>query len=232
MWGKQKAQEIPITCSLIHAPVVYIEPTPRAKIELLMKEYTHQEWLAYLTGRISEKDNIFVEDISVPPHKEASGASAEAEPFHIPENCVGFIHSHHGMGAFHSGTDQSYVDKNYPVSITVAKNGGSELVYDGVSYTRTPCGKDTTLKATVKYVQPKALFDQDGFLKEAKANIDKGKKVYQSKVVGAVYPRHSITKELLPYSGYRDSFEYTVDGKGHVLSQKDLEEIERQIWKD
>jgi len=232
MWGKQKAQEERITCSLIHAPVVYIEPTPRAKIELLMKEYTHQEWLAYLTGRISEKDNIFVEDISVPPHKEVSGASAEAEPFHVPENCVGFIHSHHSMGAFHSGTDQSYVDKNYPVSITVARNGGSELAYDGVSYTRTPCGKDTTLKATVKYVQPQPLFDSKEWLTEAKTNIDKGRKIYQPKIVGAVYPGYSMSKELLPYADYQDSFEYTVDGKGCVLTQKELEEMERQIWKD
>uniref|UniRef100_A0A6M3KBB0 Putative prokaryotic JAB domain contining protein n=1 Tax=viral metagenome TaxID=1070528 RepID=A0A6M3KBB0_9ZZZZ len=232
MWGKQQAQEAQITCSLIHNPVVYIESTPRAKIELLMKEYPHQEWLAYLTGRISEKENIFVEDISIPPHKEASGASAEAEPFHTPENCVGFIHSHHTMGAFHSGIDQSHVDKNYPVSITVAKNGGNELVYDGVSYTQTPCGKDTTLKATVKYVQPSPLFDSKKWLTEAKANIDKGRKIYQPKVVGAVYPRHSISKEPLLYSDYTDSFGYTVDGQGFVLTQKELEEMERQIWKD
>jgi len=81
MWGKPEKVEERITCSLVKAPDVYIEPIPRSKISILMGEYPHQEWLAYLSGRLSEQGNIFVEDISIPPHSEASGASAEAEPF-------------------------------------------------------------------------------------------------------------------------------------------------------
>lgn len=165
-----------IECSLCKSPDIYLEVAPRQKIELLMEAYPSQEWLGYLKGRISEKKNVFVEDLEIPPHKEANGASAEAEPFHIPKDCVGIIHSHHSMGAFHSGTDQTYVDKNFPVSITVARRTG-QLEFDAVSYTVTLCGKATTGKSTVKYVQPKPLFDTEVWLSEAKGNIDKGKRV-------------------------------------------------------
>jgi RecG-like helicase len=124
-----------------------------------------------------------VEDIAVPPHKESNYASAEAEPFNVPNNCIGVIHSHHTMGAFHSGTDQTHVDRNFPVSITVAKQSDN-LTYDAVSVQTTPCGKTVSLKGEVKYVQPKPTFDEDEWLKVAKENIDKGqyKGVYAGQV--------------------------------------------------
>ena len=237
MWKVDKEQESAIQCSLIKSPTVYIEPIPRQKIQLLMSEYTHQEWLAYLKGRISEKDNIFVEDILVPPHAEASGGSAEAEPFHIPKDCVGIIHSHHGMGAFHSGTDQSYVDKNFPVSITVARGNG-DLTFDAVSYTQTPCGKGTTLKSSVKYVQPQLPFDKDTFLKESKKNIDKGKRVYvrtEGEYDYGVAGCMGRGFEAKPNAGERPYVpvryrlpspkDITVDGRGHPLSQTEIDDI-------
>ncbi len=191
------AQPDRITCSLCKEPVVYIEVMPKQKIELLMEAYPHQEWFAYLAGTKSEQGNIFVTDISVPPHKAASGGYAEAEApvynpetklytFHAPENCVGVIHSHNSMGAFHSGTDDANVDRNYPVSITVAKRPGQNLEFDTVSFLVTPCGKATTGKAVVKYVAPKPLFDTETWLTGAKANIDK---------------RQSVTVRVIPQTG-------------------------------
>jgi len=224
MWGKPSTIEPTIQCSLVKAPTIYIENTPRQKIQLLMNEYTHQEWLAYLTGKISEKENIFVGDIVVPPHESATGASAEAEPFHIPENCVGIIHSHHGMGAFHSGTDQSYVDKNFPVSIVVSRNK-TDFVYDAVSYTQTPCGKNLTLKCDVKYVQPPPTFDKDVFLKEAKENIDKGKIAYVPRLQER-QPLYTHRPLNAPYVPVRFRFPYYTDEHGHVLSKKELEALD------
>lgn len=181
MWGKGDAEEI--KCSEVgQAPDIYIEAVPRQKIAYLMEAYHHQEWLAYMVGKESDKGNFFVEDLSIPPHKFAGGGSAEAEPFNIPERCIGVIHSHHGMGAFHSGTDQAYVDRNFPISITVARGTGESLTFDAISVKKTPCGKRARLKCDVYYVQPPPLFDKDEFLKKAKENIDKGKGVY-------VYPR-------------------------------------------
>ncbi len=218
MWGKPKIAEETIQCSLVNSPIIYIEATPKHKIQLLMNEYTHQEWLAYLKGRISEKSNIFVEDISIPPHASASGGEAEAEPFHIPKDCVGVIHSHHGMGAFHSGTDQAYVDKNFPVSITVARSN-SELVYDAVSYSQTPCGKSVTTKCSVKYVQPQPTFDKDKFLKKAKGNIDKGRRIYQPVVINRGTPYVPVRHRL---SGLGDVI---IGADGHVLSQREMEDL-------
>ena len=175
-WGKANTEENKVVCSEVSAPDIYIEPIPRQKIAYLMEEYPHQEWLAYLVGRKSDHENFFVEDISVPPHAEASAASAEAEPFNVPEECIGIIHSHHRMGAFHSPTDKNYVDRNFPVSITVAFGEGSSLTYDALSYQKTPCGKRIVLDCTVKYVQPPPSFDKDKFLEGAKGNIEKAHK--------------------------------------------------------
>ncbi len=176
-WGKADTETEKVVCSEVSVPDIYIEAIPRQKIGYLMEEYPHQEWLAYLVGKKSDHEKFFVEDISIPPHTESSMASAEAEPFHIPDKCIGIIHSHHRMGAFHSATDRDYVDKNFPVSITVAFGEGSNLAYDALSYQITPCGKRIVLDCTVKYVQPPPLFNKDKFLNKAKENIEKAHKV-------------------------------------------------------
>ena len=169
-WCTKRSNDNLVNCSLCKAPVIFLEPLARQKIEVLMDAYPHQEWLDYLVGSMPDKESLFVEDLVIPLHKESNGCSVEAEPFYIPKNCIGVIHSHHSMGAFHSDIDQSYVDRNFPVSITVAKKTGS-LEYDAVCYEVTPCGKPTLSKSTVKYVPPKPLFDVKAFLEEAKRNI-------------------------------------------------------------
>jgi len=179
-WGEKQRAEENVTCSLVGKPDIYLELMARQKITLLMNEYKHNEWLAYLLGRISEQKNFFVEDIVVPPHKESMYASAEAEPFNIPANCIGVIHSHHTMGAFHSGTDQTHVDRNFPMSITVAESNGN-LTWDAVSIQNTPCGKPLALKCDIKYIQPEPAFDEKEWLEAAKKNIDKGQTVYAYK---------------------------------------------------
>ena len=162
-----------LRCSLVEIDKVHVEPIPREKIELLMKEYPHQEWMAYLVGE--KKENSYrVKDIAVPPHAYAGAGSAEAEPFSQPEGCVGVIHSHHGMGAFHSGTDHNHVDRNYPISVTVARKA-RELEWDVATFAVTPCGKALEGKSEISFLNPKPLFNHKAFLDEAKANIRKGK---------------------------------------------------------
>ena len=216
---KKESNNGAVQCSFIKTPTVYIEPMVRHKIELLMKEYSHQEWLGYLMGRVSEKENFFVENLTIPPHKEAFPGSAEAEPFHIPKNCIGVIHSHHTMGAFHSGTDQNYVDKNFLVSITVAKKAGQELEFDAISYQTTLCGKGTTVKCPVKYVLPPPLFDTEGFLEKAKGNIDKGKRIF-TPYQGA--QSYKPPEPKIPC--------YRVDALGNVMTQKEIDDVMNNIW--
>ena len=227
MWHTKEPMEQQVSCSLAKSPDIYIEAIPRQKIEYLLDAYPHREWLGYLVGTIGNK-SVFVSELSIPPHREASGASAEAEPFNIPENCVGVIHSHHSMGAFHSGTDQNFVDKNFPVSITVACKGGRQLEFDAVSYIITPCGKASTGKSAVKYVLPKPLFDKDTFLAEAKKNINQGIREFQlsdnwgdNKQLPS--PRGNGHKVRVYAQQIPVGADYTVDENGNVLTGKELE---------
>ena len=217
-----------VNCSLTPKPDIFIEPIPKDKIDILMEEYSHQEWLGYLVGRIAETGNFFVEDIVIPPHAEASGASAEAEPFNIPENCIGIIHSHHGMGAFHSGTDRSYVDKNFPTSITVALKSG-DLEFDAVSYQVTPCDRRTTNDCDVRFVSPPPLFDEEKWLGEAKDNIKKGEnnRVY-------FYPSRPITKSVTQEEINADEEEIMgfLDKEGNIITRKEYNEHMRGIYPD
>lgn len=188
-WGQDQRGEEEVTCSLVGEPKVLLNLTSKYKIHFLMDEYPGREWLGYLVGSITAEGHFIIEDLTIPPHKESTYSSAEAEPFNIPGDCVGFIHSHHRMGAFHSSTDQTHVDRNYPLSITVAKGTDGKIEYDAVSHTQTPCGKAVCIKATVKYLSPDPTFDTEVWLKEAKENIDKGweTKVYDGKVLYPIY---------------------------------------------
>lgn len=243
MWKTTREITPAIQCSLCPATDVYIEPVGRQKIELLMEAYPNQEWFAYLVGK-HNKRGFFVEDIFVPEHSYVNGSSAEAVPpvydkktgaytYPHPANCIGVIHSHHTMGAFHSGTDDAYVDKNYPISICVAKRTGvATLEYDSVCFLTTPCGKATTGKATVKYVSMRPLFNTDAWLKTAKTNIEKGKRVvYQNSLTpNYLHPRGAVT-DLLLYRG-KDGEETVLDKDlvvvdGLVMSRADALEYKR-----
>lgn len=230
-WKVKKENNTPIQCSLIKSPTIFIEFTPRRKIELLMTKYPHQEWLGYLVGRISEKENYFVEDLVIPPHTEAYAASAEAEPFHIPDNCIGVIHSHHSMGAFHSGTDDTHVDRNFPISITVATGKGQGLEYDAVSHQTTPCGKDTTSKGVVKYVSPEPSFDTEAFTKGAVDNIDKGKRAlythYESPYQQGRFPPAvgKVRRHIPVYPG-----EYLIGEGGEIVTEEEYQAALDRIW--
>jgi len=176
---KTGAKEEKVTCSLVKSIGIYLDLTPRQKIQLLMDKYQYKEWIGYLVGEFYDNGDLYVSDVVIPPHEEASGASATAEPHHHPEKCVGIIHSHNSMGAFHSGTDHEYVDGNYPVSITVAKKANSPLEWDADMVTETPCGKKVRFDCQVYYLAPEPSFDTEKWLEEACKNVEKGTKTAQ-----------------------------------------------------
>ena len=209
-----KEQEL-VTCSLVKDFELFIEPVPRQKIELLMRKYTNREWLGYIVG-VERTGTYFMEDLIIPPHKLSSGAMAEAEPFNTPEKCIGFIHSHHSMGAFHSSVDDDYVDRNYPISVTVSMNG-NKLDFSLVSFTKTPCGKTVKIKGVVRYVRPEPLFNEDEWLKESCINIDKGKEIVSKNVYkrfpdNGVYTRQLKGKVYDPFlERYREDLPEVTD---------------------
>ena len=131
------------------------------------------------------------------------------------------------MGAFHSGTDQDYVDKNFPVSITVAKKGQGGLEFDAVSHQTTQCGKGTTGKGTVKYVAPTPTFDTEAFMKEAEDNIDKGKRPLY-------LPSAEVHRRAVVYRDYGMGYqnEGYINTDGSVMSEKEYQRHIKEIWED
>ncbi len=188
-----KCETDEVKCSLVEKTTIVLSLRVQDKVRLLMQEYPSQEWLGYLTGKVTDK--ITCTDLVIPPHEEANSGTAAAEPFTQPEHCVGVIHSHHTMGAFHSGVDQAHVDKNFGCSITVAKRG-SELEFSSVAIGQTPCGKATVVDCQLKLQIMRPTFDVRAFLKEAKANIDRGKKEFQQDLHTA-----EVIKALKEYRG-------------------------------
>jgi hypothetical protein len=235
-WGKEQKPVEKITCSLVCSPKVYLEPVPKQKLEYLMEEYPSQEWLAYMKGRISKEGNFHIEDLYVPPHASASGGSAEAEPFTQPKNCLGVMHSHHHMGAFHSGTDDSHVDRNYPLSITVAFGQGKALTFSAISFNKTPCGKELMVNCTVFYVANKPLFNKEAFLSHAKKNIEKGKPDLSQYYQGMgfcqdtngvyVYGKDNYIPAKYRIKDAKDNLETIVtDKEGHVLGKEEVQDL-------
>ena len=164
MWKVQR-EEVE-ECSLVELPIITLKTLPSWKILLLQRRF-HHEWIAHLVGR-KEGNEYTIDDLVIPFHQMANFASAEAEPSQQPENCIGIIHSHGTLGAFHSGTDDAYVDRNYPISITVS--GIITLELDALVNLKTPCGR-WMLEAVCVQVATGPLFDLDLFLRDAEAKI-------------------------------------------------------------
>jgi hypothetical protein len=76
------------------------------------------EFVVFLLGARSEA-KARVTGVYV-PQQTVSSADVEADEAFDPARFVGIAHSHHGMGAFHSATDERGVD-NAPISIVMSK---------------------------------------------------------------------------------------------------------------
>ncbi len=161
-----------VQCSLVQRPTVFMSPLVQAKLKLLMEAYPHQEWCGYLQGQ-RLNSHFWIRDIAIPPHEERSSAHCLAEPFHTPKDTVGFLHSHHQMGAFHSGQDARTVDVNYELSITIAKRSGqSSIEYDSITTVNTICNHKVLVRTGLILVEG-SYFLPIGWLVKAKENIDK-----------------------------------------------------------
>lgn len=151
-------------CSKCAASVVVeIEPLVKAKIDALMKEYAHREWLGYLIG-----EGFRVKDIVIPNQTAtATSVTDVVVPPEWPANIVirGVIHSHHHMGIGFSGTDDEWINQNHDISILVNHNKMEAQVRQ-----RTACGAMLISKADVRVVYP-STFSLEDFIAEAKERI-------------------------------------------------------------
>ena len=126
---------------------VYVTPTAYSKITALM-EHFDVEWLGYLIGKW-EGDNVHVTDLSIPEQKTTGGSVDHVEG-ELPRGHVGVIHSHVRMGAFFSGTDDTWINDNHNVSIVVSKkNGVANLDFKTQVRKKVPCGANMLMEMNV-----------------------------------------------------------------------------------
>lgn len=142
--------------------IITLSRKVKSKIDFLMKRFPNTEWLAYLTG---DKETMIVSDMII-PKQSVSTANVFVIERPVDENIIGVIHSHHGMGAFFSGTDDSYINMNNDMSIVVAHNG-----YKAIVKWKTPCGHICFIDATVN-IEVEKLFCEDKFTQSIEENIN------------------------------------------------------------
>ena len=102
------------------------------------------EFACYLLGTL-EGTRPMIDDYYI-PEQEASYAFVEITedfpPEEIRSRIIGHLHSHHTMGAFHSGTDED--NMNWPINIVISTKG-----YVCTTRRRTACGRFIRNKAEV-----------------------------------------------------------------------------------
>lgn len=142
---------------------VKISPLVRKKITFLMKKFQGIEWLAYLIGT-----DLVVSDLFIPNQTVASASvNVDADTPLPMVPMIGVIHSHHGMGAFFSGTDDAYINGNHNISIVVSNTEMKAQVR-----MKTPCGALRTLPANVA-IDFNVELDEVAFEKEVDDAVTK-----------------------------------------------------------
>lgn len=143
------------------------------KIKVLMRTFTNLEWLGYLVGEIDhDRQNVYVEDIIIPKQMVSYGAVTNVEyEWNEGLPIIGVIHSHHGMGAFFSGTDDAYINQNHDVSIVVASNPRSPI--KGQVRVKAQCGKYFICEKVTFAVNSPLVLDVGAFMEVIRTNIQK-----------------------------------------------------------
>jgi proteasome lid subunit RPN8/RPN11 len=125
----------------------------RQKIQELVAAYPNLEWAAGLIGR-HEENKWIVDDIFV-PEQEVHSCTVELTDEGNRElaktKCIGWMHSHNSMAAFHSPKDDNN-SKMFDVSVTV----NNKLETDARVKVHLPCGKFGMAKAAVVFEVPVA----------------------------------------------------------------------------
>ena len=138
------------------------------KIEVGLEELKHSEWLAYLLGRVNGF-SAQVDDLLVPSQSVTVASVAVLE---TPENpaIIGTVHTHPGgLSNGFSGTDESFILGNWPVSILAGTNG-----YKGIIRANLPCGAEMSLDANVQVELPPGA---EGFKQELQEKVQQDNRV-------------------------------------------------------
>jgi len=152
-------------CGLIdeeRTPLIFIPVEIHTKIVAMSDAMGHMEWLGYLRGKAAG-ENYSITDVYV-PEQEVSSGSVEVTGRIEFNDVVGTVHSHHGMGAFFSGTDDEFIGNNHDVMIVY---GSGE--YKARIRRLLKCGSYINLDAEIRIFSPEVNVDE--FIKESKKRI-------------------------------------------------------------
>lgn len=105
------------------------------EIQLIANAMGSTEFAVYLLGRIDNTMPVITGYYL--PEQTVNAARVNITEDFLPEDIaphvIGHLHSHHGMGAFHSGQDEESM--NYKVNIVISSSG-----YVANTRLMTPCG--------------------------------------------------------------------------------------------
>jgi hypothetical protein len=119
-------------------------------LQTLMVKIGVKEYAAYLLGEIQADGVPYVHDYYI-PEQEVTAVEADilevVLPADIRDMRIGWLHSHHGMGAFHSGRDEDSM--NYPLNVVISHTG-----YVATYRHITSCGRIMRSKVEIILVEP------------------------------------------------------------------------------
>jgi len=151
---------------------IYMLPKVNQKIDILMGLMTNIEWSAYLLGDINHKQKIvYCYDLILPLSQYNTVGNVDDIEMDTSKEYIGVIHSHHMMGAFFSGPDDSTINKNHTVSIVVSNNTAKPIA--AVVRGKTMCGSLTMDESPIiKQARMKhIMFNSEEFIAEVKEKI-------------------------------------------------------------
>ncbi|KKL07822.1 hypothetical protein LCGC14_2582160, partial [marine sediment metagenome] len=126
---------------------------------------SNNEWIAYLIGKL-EDGKALIEEVYF-PEQTVTGASCEVPTeVEAKPNTIGAIHSHVGMEAFWSKTDEDHA--NWPIEIVLNRKGD----YKALMRVKLECGRWSRVncKLTIS-----ASLPSKAMLESLEESIKKGK---------------------------------------------------------
>jgi proteasome lid subunit RPN8/RPN11 len=166
----------------------------------LTNEMGGTEWLGYLKGFPTE-DGFHIDGMVI-PKQTVNSVSVEVDEGLTDEDIIGTIHSHHGMGAFFSSTDNDYIGSNNPVMLVITSNGSAKCA---VRHTLA-CGNFMLIDAEFEVLHADNPEIKE-FITDALTKVTK--KVYVNQYTGyqayGWQNNYMPGKTFVPGEGYIDS---------------------------
>jgi hypothetical protein len=125
--------------------MIFVNYDVHVKIDALTNKMGSLEWMGYLDGQ-ELKNGYSMSGIRIPEQ------IVTQTTFKVTKStaALGSVHSHHGMGEFHSATDVDFVGANHIVTLVYNGNGK----YAGRVKVSLPCGEKLSADAAVVVLYP------------------------------------------------------------------------------